>query len=105
MDRGNGKAQVVLLVPQSLIDRVDALRIVMNPGKEAGGINRARVIETALTPAVEELEAEYAARLNRLGRLAEQRGITLEQAVRQYAHVHQRKTYAPTLEELENSTA
>ncbi len=101
MERGNGKAQMVLLVDQALIDRADALRIVMNAGKESGGMNRARVLEAAID--LRPLEEQNVDKLLRLEALAHRAGMTLTQYVRAYAERHQRKTYAPTLEDLESA--
>lgn len=105
MDTGGGKAQVVMLMPNELIDRVDALRIVMREDDKESDryrMNRARVLETALVDGpLLRLEQAYQERLLRLEALAHRAGVTYTKYVRAYVREHERKTYAPTLEALE----
>jgi predicted DNA-binding protein len=100
MERGNGEAQVVILAPQELIDRADALRIVL-AAKDVP-MNRSRVMLAALKgDGLEVMESLYRDRLLRLEALAHRAGKTYAAYVRAYAIANQRKSYAPTLEDLE----
>jgi hypothetical protein len=100
MDRGNGEAQVVILAPQELIDRADALRIVM--AEDGVAMNRSRVLLAALKgDGLEVMESLYRDRLLRLEALAHRAGKSYAEYIRAYATTNQRKSYAPTLENLE----
>lgn len=107
MDREGGKSQMVMLVSNELIDRADALRIVMRDSEATSPyyrMNRARVLEMALTNGgLKELEKRNQQRLLRLEALAHRAGQSYSQFVHAYVRQHERKTYAPTLEELEAS--
>lgn len=100
MERGNGEAQVVILAPQELIDRADALRIVA--AEKDVPMNRSRVLLAALAGGgLKAMESTYQDRLLRLEALAHRAGKSYATYVRAYAAKHQRKSYAPTLEDLE----
>jgi hypothetical protein len=89
------KRQFMALVEPDTLARLDALRIVM-------GISRARVSEKAMLGAgLEQLEAQYDERMQRLVDLAAKRRMTLAELTERYATLYARKTYGPTLEELE----
>lgn len=102
MDRGGGKAQTVLLVPQELIDRIDALRIIDT--KKGEPMNRSRVLENLITKVLPDVEGAKVERRLRLEALAHRAGMTYAGYIRAYVAGNIRKSHAPTLEELEEGS-
>jgi hypothetical protein len=90
-----GKEQFMGMVEADTLHRMDALRIVM-------GRSRARVNEEALLGGgLRGLERQQQARLGRLLEVAKRNGQSVQEFVKAYAAANSRKTYGPTLEELE----
>ncbi len=90
------KEQFAVLAEAKTVRRLDALRIVM-------GVSRTRVGNEAWERGgIRALEREHAERLVRLATLAEKAGLSLDDYVQRYAQLNHRKTYGPTLEELEH---
>jgi hypothetical protein len=88
------KRQFMALVEPDTLCRADALRIVK-------GRSRARVTEDLIRAQLPKEERKEMERLERLKALAGRLGVTLEELTTQYAMLYARKTYGPTLEELE----
>ncbi len=87
-------AQFQVLTDQSVVDRLDALRIVLE-------VTRANVVNAALEgPGLGGLELRNLGRLVRLQEVARRRDMAWEKLVREYAATWARK-HGPTLEDLE----
>lgn len=89
------KVQFVMNADPDTLARLDALRIVL-------GESRARAGEKGwLEGGLKGLERQMHPRLARLYAVAEARGLTWQEFVAEYAAANSRKTYGPTLEDLE----
>ncbi len=89
------KIQFMVLAERTHVERMDALRIVLH-------ISRADVLRQVLDgTSIKVLEQRSHPRLARLYAVATAAGQTWEQYVTDYAKLYARKTYGPTLEELE----
>lgn len=91
------KVQFAVQVDEDVRNRLDALRIVIQT-------SRARVGEMAWqVGGLKDLEKRHREGLDRLEALASRANMTLTQYVQDYARKHQRKTYGPSLAELEDA--
>lgn len=89
------KVQFVMNADPDTLARLDALRIVL-------GESRARAGERAwLEGGLKGLEKQLHPRLARLYALAAERELPWQEYVTEYAATNSRKTYGPTLEDLE----
>lgn len=88
------RVQFMALVGEDTMHDLDALRLVTRR-------SRARLAEDAMRPQLEIMKVTYAMDLERLEKLAEAAGATVQEYVSAYATVYARKTYGVGLDALE----
>lgn len=89
--------QLGLGLPAGILARLDRLRACL-------GVPRGRVVELALTgQGLDGLEADHLADVRRFDTLAERAGMSWEDYAKDYAERYSRRTYPPTVEELEKA--
>ena len=76
------------------VARLDRLRACL-------GVGRSRVAERSLASALDDMEARYASEVERFNRLATRAGQNWDDYARWYAREYAKKTYPPTVVDLE----